>query len=71
MDYNFHRQPQGETKMAEFSVHNVKSIRISDIREHDSFVTRTIHIEDDKGETHEVTLFSNHVDDEETLRVWL
>lgn len=57
--------------MAEFSVHNVKSIRISDICEHDSFVTRTILIEDDKGETHEVTLFSNHVDNEETLRVWL
>ena len=57
--------------MSEFSVHNVKSVRISEIREHDTFVTRTIHIEDDKGETHEVTLFSKHVDNEEILRVWL
>ena len=57
--------------MSEFSVHNVKSVRVSEVREHDTFVTRTIHIEDDKGETHEVTLFSKHVDNEETLRVWL
>ena len=57
--------------MSEFSVHNVKTVRISEIREHDTFVTRTIHIEDDKGETHEVTLFSKHVDNEEILRVWL
>ena len=57
--------------MSEFSVHNVKSVRISEVREHDTFVTRTIHILDDKGETHEVTLFSKHVDDEATLRVWL
>jgi hypothetical protein len=57
--------------MSEFSVHNVKSVRISEVREHDTFVTRTIYITDDKGDTHEVTLFSKHVDDEETLRVWL
>jgi hypothetical protein len=57
--------------MAEFSVHNVKSIRISEVREHNTFVSRTIRIEDDKGEIHEVTLYSNHVDNEEILRVWL
>jgi hypothetical protein len=57
--------------MSEFSVHNVKTVRVSEVREHDSFVTRTIYIEDDKGATHEVTLFSKHVDDETTLRVWL
>ena len=57
--------------MAEFSVHNVDSIRVSEVREHDTFVTRTIYVKDDKGETHEITLFSKHVDDEETLRVWL
>ena len=57
--------------MSEFSVHNVKKIHITEVREHDTFVTRTIHIEDDKGETHEVTLFSKHVDDEQPLRVWL
>lgn len=57
--------------MSEFSVHNVKSVRVSEVREHPSFVTRTIYIEDDKGETHEVTLFCKHVDDEAALRVWL
>jgi hypothetical protein len=57
--------------MAEFSVHNVKSVRISEVREHDTFVTRTIVIEDAKGERHEVTLFCNDVDNEEALRVWL
>jgi hypothetical protein len=57
--------------MSEFSVHNVKKIHITEVREHDTFVTRTIHIEDDKGQTHEVTLFSQHVDDEQALRVWL
>lgn len=57
--------------MADFSIHNVKSIRISEVREHNTFVCRTIHIEDDKGEMHEVNLYSNHVDNEEILRVWL
>lgn len=57
--------------MAEFSIHNVKSVRISEVREHESFVARTIYIEDEKGETHEVTLFSKDVDNVEILRVWL
>ena len=57
--------------MSEFNVHNVNKIRITEVREHDSFVSRTIIIEDDKGEQHEVVLFSRHVDDEDALRVWL
>lgn len=57
--------------MAEFSIHNVKTIRVTEVREHDTFITRTIVIEDDAGQSHEVTLFSKHVDDEEALRVWL
>lgn len=57
--------------MAEFSIHNVKTIRVTEVREHDTFITRTIVVEDDNGNSHEVTLFSKHVDDEEALRVWL
>jgi hypothetical protein len=57
--------------MAEFNVHNVSKIRITEVREHTSFVSRTIIIEDDKGEQHEVVLFSHHIDDEDALRVWL
>lgn len=57
--------------MAEFSIHNVKTVRITEVREHDTFITRTIVVEDDTGHSHEVTLFSKHVDDEEALRVWL
>lgn len=57
--------------MAEFSIHNVKTIRVTEVREHDTFITRTIVVEDDNGNSHEMTLFSKHVDDEEALRVWL
>ena len=57
--------------MADVSFHNVKKIWMGVTREYDTYVTRTIHIEDEKGEAHEVTLFSNDVDKEEPLKVWL
>jgi hypothetical protein len=56
--------------MAEFSVHRVVKIELSAIREHDSFSTRTITITDDKGNQHEVSLFSNS-EDEDALKVML
>ncbi len=56
---------------ADLHIHNVKSIRLTDTREHSTFVSRTIVIEDDKGERHEIVLFSKDVDNEEALRVWL
>jgi hypothetical protein len=57
--------------MADISFHNVKKIWIGVTREYDTYVTRTIHIEDEKGEAHEVTLFSNNVESEDTLKFWL
>ena len=57
--------------MADFSIHNVKSVRLTEVREHSTFVSRTIVIEDDQGNQHEVVLFSKDVDNEEALRVWL
>ena len=57
--------------MAEVSIHRVKSIRATEVREHYTFLSRTIVVEDEKGERHELTLFSNDVDNEEALRIWL
>jgi hypothetical protein len=57
--------------MADISFHNVKKVWIGVTREYDTYVTRTIHIEDEKGEAHEVTLFSNNVESEDTLKLWL
>ena len=57
--------------MAEVSIHRVKSVRVTEVREHDTFLSRTIVVEDEKGERHELTLFSNDVDNEEALRIWL
>lgn len=57
--------------MADFSIHKVKSVRVSEVREFDSFISRTIVIEDEQGQRHEVTLYSSEVDNEEALRVWL
>lgn len=57
--------------MTDTTIHRVKSVRITDVREHDTFISRTIVVEDEKGERHELTLFSNDVDNEEALRIWL
>lgn len=54
--------------MAEFTVHRVVKVEMSPIREHDTFSSRTIIITDEKGEQHEVSLFT-HSDNEDTLRV--
>jgi hypothetical protein len=54
--------------MAEFTVHRVVKIELSAIREHPDFSTRTLTITDEKGERHEVTLFS-HSEDEDALKV--
>jgi len=57
--------------MAEISFHNVTKIHLTEVREHDTFVSRSIVIEDESGQRHEITLFSNNVDDDAILRVWL
>lgn len=57
--------------MADINIHQVESIHIGDVREHSTFISRTIVIKDEKGEQHEITLFSKKVDDEQALRVWL
>lgn len=57
--------------MTDTTIHRVKSVRITEVREHDTFISRTIVVEDEKGERHELTLFSNDVDNEEALRIWL
>ena len=57
--------------MTDINIHKVKTIRVSEVREHDTFVSRTIHIETEDGERHELTLYSNDVDNQEILRVWL
>lgn len=54
--------------MAEFTIHRVTSIELSPVREHDTFQSRSIIITDDKGERHEVSLFTNS-EDENTLKV--
>ena len=54
--------------MAEVSVHKVTKVELSPIRDHDTFQSRSIIITDDKGEQHEVTLFT-HSEDEDTLKV--
>lgn len=54
--------------MAEFTIHHVTKVELSPIRQHDSFQSRSIIITDDKGERHEVSLFSNY-EDEDILRV--
>lgn len=54
--------------MAEFTVHRVVKVELSAIREHDTFTSRTIIITDEKGERHEVSLFT-HSEDEDTLKV--
>lgn len=54
--------------MAEFSIHNVVKVELSEIREHDTFSHRAIVITDDKGNQHEVSLFSRS-DDEDALKV--
>lgn len=57
--------------MTDTTIHRVKSVRVTEVREHDTFISRTIVVEDEKGERHELTLFSNDVDNEEALRIWL
>lgn len=57
--------------MTDTTIHRVKSVRITDVRENGTFISRTIVVEDEKGERHELTLFSNDVDNEEALRIWL
>jgi hypothetical protein len=54
--------------MAEFTVHRVTKLELSPIREHKDFCSRTLIITDEKGETHEVTVFSRS-EDEDTLKV--
>lgn len=54
--------------MAEFTIHRVTKVELSPVREHDSFQSRSIIITDDKGERHEVSLFT-HSEDENTLKV--
>lgn len=54
--------------MAEFSIHRVTKVELSPVREHDTFQSRSIIITDDKGERHEVSLFT-HSEDENTLKV--
>lgn len=54
--------------MAEFSIHKVTKVELSPIRDHDTFQSRSIIITDDKGERHEVSLFTSS-EDEDTLKV--
>lgn len=54
--------------MAEFSIHNVVKVELCEVREHSGFSTRTIVITDDKGSTHEVSLFSRS-ENEDALKV--
>jgi hypothetical protein len=54
--------------MAEFAIHNVVKVEMCEVREHSDFSTRTIVITDDKGNRHEVSLYSRS-ENEDALKV--
>lgn len=53
--------------MTDINIHNIKSIELGPVREHQDFSARSIYLETDQGRV-EITLYSRS-DDENALKV--